>query len=408
MRFAVEHFLQAVEQQAAVGQSRQRIKTCQPQGACLGGLDRRNVAELADEIEHRAVGMAHDAQGAPLVIMLAGAPATDNLALPAPGLFGQFPALADTGTARRRDTAEIRCQPQHFTRGVAGNGLESRIDAQDAVTGIGNEHRFAAVFEYLRRQHQLALGPPQAGDILHRSGYVMPLSDNLQGTGRKRQPPPHTVRRDQYGVKVDFMRRHGMRVAESLQKTPGLFERRLVKLRHHLGQRHLLPVCGNVQELARLLRQVKHIGVDVQHPATDLSGTLGLLEQQCLAGVVGHVAQDAHRANNLTFGIAVRVKGRFQTAHTAAGQRQPGLHAQVPARQRPLNPLHQFAPVGVGRQQLFQLPAAHFLHPDGQQVAQGRAGKSDQSFRINERHGVGTGCHDAFKPALCLFGTQLP
>ena len=156
---------QPVEHQAPVGQAGQGVVERQLADFFLGGLAEGHVVEHPDMTLHLARvsddGCHGDFDREHLAVL---APVPD-LSLPVMLLF-QAAHDGLVGVLAVDDRLDERgVLAQRFFPGIAGDQLESTVDGDDGVFGVGDHHGVGGVFEDGRGQAQLIGGEAFLGDV---------------------------------------------------------------------------------------------------------------------------------------------------------------------------------------------------------------------------------------------------
>ncbi len=156
--------LQAVEQQRAVRQARERIEKGQFPDPLFRDLAFGDVVMRDDIMADDAVVAAHRRDREPLRIDLAVLAAVPDLALPSAVAMDRLPHLAEERFVVSAGAQHARRLADDFRGRVAGALGKGRIDAQDRVARVGHHHRFERI-ERDRRDAQFGFELLALGDV---------------------------------------------------------------------------------------------------------------------------------------------------------------------------------------------------------------------------------------------------
>ena len=185
--------LNPVLQQGAIGQAGERVVV--GQGADAGFLLQApaDVAEDSHVVRHLAGFVEDAADGQPFRVFLAVAPNVPDFPFPV-ALFAQVgphPGVK-VGVMPPRGQ-HLWGVAQHFGGAVSGDGGEGRVDLDDALFSIGDQHAFAAAIEKFRRQPVLQFRQLARCDVACQGHKPFRLARFLAGQrwlGRDRQFKP--------------------------------------------------------------------------------------------------------------------------------------------------------------------------------------------------------------------------
>ncbi len=161
-----ERLVQAIGQQAPVGERGQVIVEGEGVDFRLAFLGPRDVGEAADIMGDDAMVVTDRADGQALRIHLAVAAPFPDLALPQILVLHLRPQVAIEDRAVAVRVQDAGWPADHLAGGVAGDLGEGLVDAQDAGVGIGDHHALLRL-EGDRRDAPLLLQGGAMGDVLH-------------------------------------------------------------------------------------------------------------------------------------------------------------------------------------------------------------------------------------------------
>jgi hypothetical protein len=164
-----QRVLQAVQQQPAVGQARQRVGERQQLDAFLVLLLVRDVREGGHIVGGLALGVAHGRDGQPLWVHLAVLAPVPDLALPAAMLADRLPHAAVEPAVVPHGLEHARRLADHLVARIAGDGAERPVHADDGAVLLGDDHTLGAVVEHRGCLAQVVFHALALGDVQHHA-----------------------------------------------------------------------------------------------------------------------------------------------------------------------------------------------------------------------------------------------
>ena len=162
--------MQAVGEQHAIGQCRQRVEMGDVFKLPLMCLQRRDVRKERDVLQHRAAPVMNGADRQHRRIDFAVPAPIPNLAVP----MAFFDQILPHGGVKGRIVAtggeQARILAEHVGAGVKGDAREGFVDVEDGAIGRSDQDAFARVREDARRQPQFFLGALAIADV--EQGYL--------------------------------------------------------------------------------------------------------------------------------------------------------------------------------------------------------------------------------------------
>lgn len=152
-------------EQQAVGQVAQRVVVGQVVQLMLRALQCTDVGEHRHVVTEAPLFVMDDADALPLRIDLAALAPVPHFAAPGPAIFQRVPhALVEAGVVVPR-VEQIGALPEYLLAAVAGDATEGRIDMDDALVRVGDQHTFLSGIEHGSSLAQAVLVGTLLGDI---------------------------------------------------------------------------------------------------------------------------------------------------------------------------------------------------------------------------------------------------